>query len=165
MLNTLDTLLILDRLDNPPPSTTDFEDLEAHEGATYVRDFNEDAYEAAMDHWREQATSRAENLHAASDADALPDSPEDAILSALARSTQRVEEAEARRSEVLAVAIHVAHLSVRAIANAASLHPRTVEKRANTPEALKAVIEFKEQELEALRAQAKKSDAATSVEH
>lgn len=31
--------------------------------------------------------------------------------------------------------------------------------------ALKAVIEFKEQELETLRAQAKKSDAATSVEH
>lgn len=163
MLNARDTLLALDRLDNPPPSTTDFERYEVDDqGIEHVIEFDEQTYDAAWDHWQERGNERAEAIHEADTAGELPSSSDGAVMSVVARASTRVKEAEIRRSKVLAFAVHTTQLSTRAVANVAGLHPRTVEKRANDPVALKAIIEFKEQELQTLRTMAQAEEDQTS---
>lgn len=162
MLNALETWLILDRIENPPPLAERFMHPDHDEDGERTLFLDEDTYEQAMQYWSEKAQERGERLQSLADAEELPGSPEDALHASLRLSAAEVQQAEEKRTKIIAVSVHVFHLPIRAIAGASGLNPRTVEKRANDPLGMEAVIEFKERELEMIREQARNGRADAS---
>lgn len=162
MLNSLDTMLLLDRIENPPPLMEQFMHSSRAEDGELDPTLDEDSYDQATQYWNEKSQERQENLRALAEAGELPGSPEGALHVSLSLSAAEVQRAEEKRTKIIAVAVHVFHAPIRAIAGASGLNPRTVEKRANDPLGMEAVIEFKERELEMLREQAKSGRAGAS---
>lgn len=153
MLTTLETMLTLDRIQNPPPRRESFEDHLGPDTTTV----DEDAYQAAVDTWTEANQERLDQLHALDEAEELPASPKLAILAALQAKSREIAAANDTLSQLLAVAVHGAGISLRGAASATGLHHRTVEKRASQADALEAVIEFKKRELDHLNSRTPQS--------
>lgn len=157
MMSTLDLLIFLDSLGDRPPAKEDFEELDHHDGETYIVSFDENGYNETLYQWEQETNQRHQNLADGYEHGHIRESPEETILQALADSTAKIEQAEKHRSELLALAIHSIGVSVRAAAEASGLHAKTAEKRANESTSLATVIAYKERELEALRKQVSES--------
>lgn len=149
MMSTLDLLIFLDGLEHPPPTEAAYTEQTGPEDF----EFHKEGHDAAVEAWQNEAERRHEHLTNGYEHGYIRESPEEAILHALAEATVKVEQAEQHRSELLALAIHSVGVSVRRAAEATGLHAKTAEKRANESTSLETVIAFKECELEALRRQ------------
>lgn len=143
-MDMLSLLRFLDEIEHPAP------DFDAPNVTKDPSDW------AAMyrEHWNREAPRRAAERARQLAEGRGPESASDAVLTALRAATDRARKAADARDALIAIAVHGMNLPIRPVADAAQMHPRTAEKRADAPLHMDLLLRFKVQEVEDLRARA-----------
>lgn len=152
MSKTLELFLEIERIMAREPQLSDFYWWVEYDedGNIMSGEVDDSLYDQATKFHAERLHERLDEIYAAADEGQLPDSAKEKLLHALRVTSERVEVAQETQAKLIGLAIRGEGLSLRSVANATGLNPKTVSRRASDKYALEIAIEFKKAEIEEL---------------